>query len=129
MQTNPEQWADDARYLAKLADWAAGQGFCQIEGLMDPDEWCALKWDALNPDANGTGYGYSADALAAALVASIQAAFAEQNARLVEALEWYGDTFCELGSSHECCGRLSSDECSGCQALTTLAALKDRTHG
>ena len=127
MQTNPtpEQWADDVRYLAKLADWAAGEGFCQLENMDDPDEWCFAKWDQLKPESNGNDY--SADALAAALIASIQAAFAEREARLVGALEWYGDTFCELGSSHECCGRLSSDECSGCQARATLAALKDRT--
>ena len=127
MQTNPEQWADDARYLAKLADWAAGEGFCQIKDMDDPDEWCFAKWNELKPESNGDDY--SADALAVALIASIQAAFAEREARLVGALEWYGDTFCELGSSHECCGRLSSDECSGCYARATLAALKDRTHG
>ena len=38
------------------------------------------------------------------------------------ALEWYADQFCELGSSHECCGRMSDDECSGCRARAALAA-------
>lgn len=51
----------DIRYLVKLADWAAGQGFCQIEGLKDPDEWCFQMWEALGPP---DGSGYSADALA-----------------------------------------------------------------
>lgn len=74
MQTNPEQWADDVRYLAKLADWAAGEGFCQLENMDDPDEFCFAKWDQLKPESNGNGY--SADALAAALIASIQAALA-----------------------------------------------------
>jgi len=72
MQTNPEQWALDVQYLAKLADWASGQGFCQIEGLVDPDEWCFAKWDQLKPESNGDDY--SGDALAAALVASILSA-------------------------------------------------------
>lgn len=86
MSSEPEQWAVDVEYLAKLADWAAGQGFCEIDGLEDPDEWCALKWDALVPEANGTGYGYSAQALAGGLIASIQRAFEERERELREAL-------------------------------------------
>ena len=143
MQTNPEQWADDVRYLAKLADWAASQGFCQIEGLTDPDEWCALKWDALNPDANGTGYGYSADALAAALIASIQAAFAEREVRLVGALEAARQIITEIddymkrpergdwGVECACCmGELLDDDRDAIARIDiTLAALKDRTDG
>lgn len=39
---------------------------------------------------------------------------------LVEALRWYADQFCELGTSHECCGRLTPDECSGCKARAIL---------
>jgi len=87
MQTNPEQWALDVQYLAKLADWASGEGFCQIEGLADPDEWCFAKWDQLKPESNGDDY--SADALAAALVASILSAVREamgQNDALIAAL-------------------------------------------
>ena len=79
MQTNPEQWAVDVRYLAKLADWAAGEGFCKIEALTDPDEWCIDAYDRAYPGKDGEGY--SADTLAAGLVASIQAAFAEREAR------------------------------------------------
>jgi len=78
-QTNPEQWAVDVRYLAKLADWAAGEGFCQLKDMDDPDEWCFAKWNELKPESNGDDY--SADALAVALIASIQAAFAEREAR------------------------------------------------
>ena len=100
-QTNPEQWAVELWRDAQLAS------FNVLYGAVNKTKDRADRAAAL----------------------AIQAAFAEREARLVGALEWYGDTFCELGSSHECCGRLSSDECSGCQARATLAALKDRTHG
>lgn len=40
---------------------------------------------------------------------------------LEEALKYYADTFCELGPYHECCGRLTSDECSGCRAASLLS--------
>jgi len=40
---------------------------------------------------------------------------------LEEALKYYADTFCELGPYHECCGRLTSDECSGCRAASILS--------
>ena len=62
---------DDLRYLVKLADWMAGQGFCQIEGLEDPDEWCLRKWQELCPEPNGDGY--TPDALADAVVKQITA--------------------------------------------------------
>jgi len=80
----PEQWAEDVRYLAKLADWAAGQGFCQIDELDDPDEWCFTKWYELLPDSDGSDY--SAEALATAIITSIQRAFAAREAELVGAL-------------------------------------------
>ena len=51
---------EDWLYLVRLADWAAGQGICQIEGLEDPEEWCYRKWEGASED-------YSADALAEAL--------------------------------------------------------------
>lgn len=50
-------------------------------------------------------------------------ALAERDAEIVrlrELLEWYAEQFCELGTSHECCGRLSSDDCSGCKARQAL---------
>jgi len=59
-------------YLARLADWAAGEGFCQIKGLEDSDEWCFRMWNELRPDSNGDDY--SADNLAAALLAAIMKA-------------------------------------------------------
>jgi hypothetical protein len=54
----------DLLYLVRLADWAAGQGFCQIDGIEDPEEWCFRKWSELGPP---NGDGYSAEALATAL--------------------------------------------------------------
>ncbi len=43
---------------------------------------------------------------------------------MMQALEYYADTFCELGKHHECCGRMSKDECSGCFARAILAKLE-----
>jgi hypothetical protein len=57
---------DDLLYLVRLADWMAGQGFCQIDGVEDPEEWCFRKWSELGPP---NGDGYSADALAQAIEA------------------------------------------------------------
>lgn len=62
---------NDMRYLVRLADWAAGQGFCHIDGLEDPDEWCSRKWNELGQP---NGDGYSADALAAVVIAERQEA-------------------------------------------------------
>jgi hypothetical protein len=59
----PAQEAD-LIYLVRLADWAAGQGFCQIEGIEDPEEWIFQRWGNLGPR---DGDGYSAEALAAAI--------------------------------------------------------------
>jgi len=59
----------------------------------------------------------------------ITAKLAEKDAdiaRLSEVLRYYGHQFCELGESHECCGRLSKDECSGCFARQALKP--ERTH-
>jgi hypothetical protein len=52
---------DDLLYLVRLADWAAGQGFCQIEGIEDPEEWCFRKWQEVGPPS---GDGYTPEALA-----------------------------------------------------------------
>ena len=62
----------------------------------------------------------AADTAQAAALA-IQAAFAEREARLVGALEWYAKDY-----DHE---RKCSQWDSGAKARATLAALKDRTHG
>lgn len=81
-RTEPEQWAVDVEYLAKLADWAAGQGLCQIDGLPDPDEWCYDKWNVMFPKSCGDDY--SAQALADGLIASIQRAFEDRERKLRE---------------------------------------------
>ena len=58
-------------YLARLADWAAGEGFCQIEGIEDPEEWVCDMWGQLGPE---NGDGYSADALGSAILAAVREA-------------------------------------------------------
>lgn len=81
-----EQIDRDLLYLTKLADWCGGQGFCQIEGLTDPDEWCFEKWDELRPDSNGDDY--SAEALAQSIHARHRhQARAEVVGEVVAALE------------------------------------------
>jgi chromosome segregation ATPase len=55
----------------------------------------------------------------ALLTDELEATKAELQA-MREALRYYDHQFCELGESHECCGRLSKDECSGCFARQTL---------
>jgi len=62
-----EAFEADFRYLVALADWAAGEGFCQIPGLEEPEEWCFRKWSELGPP---NGDGYSAEALADAMLAA-----------------------------------------------------------
>lgn len=47
---------------------------------------------------------------------------------VVEALRWYGHQFCEFGASHECCGRMTDDDCSGCKARIALAKLEGRSN-
>lgn len=46
-------------------------------------------------------------------------------AELEADLEWYADQFCEHGKYSEVCGRLSSDDCSGCRARATLRSAPD----
>lgn len=41
--------------------------------------------------------------------------------RLRDALANYAEWFCELGPSHECCGKLPPHDCSGCRARAALA--------
>lgn len=75
-------WRDELAYAIKLADWAAGEGFCEIEGLQDPDEWCYQMWQELGPP---NGDGYTADALAAAVIErAIAEAVEQERARIVE---------------------------------------------
>lgn len=54
----------------------------------------------------------------AEIIAALEAV--EECERLRAVLSWYAYQFCELGISHECCGRMSTDECNGCKARATL---------
>lgn len=47
-------------------------------------------------------------------------ALIEENERLREAAEYYFDASCELGPSHEACGKLHPDQCSGCVARQAM---------
>lgn len=58
---------DRYTYLAKLGDWAAGEGFCQIEGVEDPEEYIFRAWSQVGPE---NGDGYTAEALAEAMIAA-----------------------------------------------------------
>lgn len=51
-------------YLVKLADWAAGEGFCQIEGIADPDQWLTEMWATIGV----LGEEYTPEALIAAIL-------------------------------------------------------------
>lgn len=53
---------------------------------------------------------------------------ASANNELIDALEWYGEQFCELGQYHECCGRMGDDQCSGCKARALLTRVKGDDH-
>lgn len=50
---------DDFIQLGILLDWAAGQGFCQIDGCDDPEEFAYRLWN----ESGGESEGYSARAL------------------------------------------------------------------
>ena len=64
-------------------------------------------------------------------IEAIQAAFAEREARLVGALEWYGEQarLARLIHDEGDAGRHALSRDGGKLATDTLAALKDRTHG
>lgn len=85
-------WRDELAYAVKLADWAAGQGFVQIDDLEDPEEWCFRMWQELGPP---NGDGYTANALAAAVIErAIADAVEQERAKaeaLAEALRWYAE--------------------------------------
>jgi len=65
------------------------------------------------------------------VAALIQAAFAEREARLVGALEWYGEQarLARLIHDEGDAGRHALSRDGGRLATATLATLKDRTHG
>lgn len=68
--------------------------------------------------SHSLGAGALAEALMPFLLAS---APAPASGRVDAVLRHYADTFCELGSDHECCGKLSKDECSGCLARSAIS--------
>lgn len=47
-------------------------------------------------------------------------ALTEEVEALRAALKYYAHDFCELGEGHECCGRMTNEECSGCKARAAL---------
>ena len=53
-------------------------------------------------------------------LADLADAQAQEIAKLRSALEWYAAQFCELDKSHECCGRMTEFDCSGCRARAAL---------
>ena len=82
-------------YLVKLADWAAGEGFiCIGTELEDPDEWCFRMWNLHGTDG-GTGDAYTAEALAAVMIARYRIEAEERGAQwAIEAgkrdhIDWY----------------------------------------
>ena len=86
-----------------------------------PQHWTAGGsfgggWSSLSMLNAGQRYRYIGPCLLPAEVA-----------RLREALEFYADTFCELGAADECCGKLDTEHCSGCIARAALA--KEPGHG
>lgn len=123
----PEQWVVDVRYLAKLADWAAGEGFCQLKNMDDPDEWCFAKWNELAPESNGGDY--FADALATALIASIQRAFAEREAELVGAIKWSGEVAPPVDQNGCVTVDMTLEQFNAMRTLAGFRALKSREAG
>lgn len=96
-----DELANDLRYLVKLMDWAAGEGFGNCDGLPDPDETLSEMWERYDP-AKGAD-DYSADALADLMVARLTEEVAAQ-AREIEGLrallnmpdaEWEGELTAE----------------------------------
>lgn len=87
-------WRDELAYAIKLVDWAAGEGFVRIEGLEDPEEWCFRMWLGLGPP---NGDGYTADALAAAVIDRAIADAVEQERARIERIKGYAvhDDTCE----------------------------------
>ena len=81
------------------------------------EQWAVELWRKACHDYGGASIEGSPAEWWAAL--TIQAAFAEREARLVGALEWYAKDY-----DHE---RKCSQWDGGAKARATLAALKDRT--
>lgn len=119
------------RSIAELMGWLTGPDSGQNDGLIT----AANQLAALAKERDVAVRAYNdaqshADHWAlerdAARADALAAASREQEARaeagrLREALEFYADTFCELGAADECCGKLDTEHCSGCIARAALA--------
>lgn len=87
-------------------------------------EGCIVSHHSKDHSAHGLPGWYRdcvADIAAArALAAEAASASKDERIRELEAhLAHYADQLCELGPHHECCGKLSDDECAGCRARST----------
>ena len=107
--TNIEKVARaEIEYLVKLADWAAGEGFCQLpNGMEEPEEWCFRQWSVLSPE---NGDGYSADALADRFIAAMQPAPQEPVKQRCPAC---GVTFAQIGNVDDYLARAHAQIASG----------------
>jgi hypothetical protein len=77
----------------------------------DPGVWSAY------PVKDGEKYPFGDKAADARLISAAP--------EMLEALQYYAQTFCEHGlDNYEGCGKLSDDDCSGCRAR---AAIKKAT--
>jgi hypothetical protein len=67
-----EQAKDDLAYLARLADWAGGEGFIadEVSRKEGPDEWCSRIYEQWRQD----GEEYSPDTLTACILRMAKAA-------------------------------------------------------
>ena len=81
--------ANDILGLVRLMDWAAGEGFCKIEGCADPEDMMFDLWGRYAPSGTSGG-DYSADALAAMMSDAIIARVAEQDAEIARLREALG---------------------------------------
>ena len=122
--TDASGLVEDIRSLLRLMEWAAGQGFCNIEGCADPDDMLLDLWDRYDP-AKGQG-DYSPDALASLMATTLTARVAEQDAeiaRLRELVETASGALssyaCHAGAKAPCirtpaqcsdnCGQIAGD--------------------
>ena len=134
MQTNPEQWADNAN-VQRAVMASVNLGAWMSAALDDPKVCDAMKADIREWFSAGEP------------VSAIQAAFAEREARLVGDMQAIIDHFdCYHGNApghghlipgvwdkDASNGAMGGTKCGWCEQWkdmrATLAALKDRTHG
>ena len=105
------RYADSELHAVALAAIAAVYAPL-VEALSDNGELLTIAW------MDGSHRSNTAHR---ARIAELEA----EVERLREALGWYAKQFCELGTSHECCGRMTADDCSGCLARAILEKQHD----